>query len=151
MPRSPPCTPGMQEICLAYNRYHIRVSFSILVSRGWQINWMSMIIFFFFGRLGRLVEILKHRPSPQMSYQVSFCFWLLSFEQDVVEQINKSALSTFISAIKICRPLMAIVVTRKYDIIPLLIDVAQAAVKEKVIRVVVATFRVSSFFLKKNA
>lgn len=30
---------------------------------------------------------------------------------------------------------------RKYDIIPLLVDVAQAAVKEKVIRVVVATFR----------
>lgn len=31
---------------------------------------------------------------------------------------------------------------RKYDIIPLLTDVAQAAVKEKVIRVIVATFRV---------
>lgn len=32
---------------------------------------------------------------------------------------------------------------RKFDIIPLLTDVAQAAVKEKVIRVVVATFRVA--------
>lgn len=53
-----------------------------------------------------------------MCYQVAFCFWLLSFEQDVAEQINK-----------------------KYDIIPLLINVAQTAVKEKVIRVVVATFR----------
>lgn len=31
---------------------------------------------------------------------------------------------------------------RKYDVIPLLIDVAQGAVKEKVIRVIVATFRV---------
>ena len=30
---------------------------------------------------------------------------------------------------------------RKYDIIPLLTDVAQAAVKEKVIRVIVSTFR----------
>ena len=37
----------------------------------------------------RLVEILKHKPSPQMSYQVAFCFWLLSFEQDVAEQIDK--------------------------------------------------------------
>lgn len=32
---------------------------------------------------------------------------------------------------------------RKYDIIPLLIEVAQAAAKEKVIRVIIATFRVS--------
>jgi V-type H+-transporting ATPase subunit H len=70
------------------------------------------------GIIAGLVEILKHRPTPQMSYQVSFCFWLLSFEQDIAEQINK-----------------------KYDIIPLLINVAQTAVKEKVIRVVVATFR----------
>ncbi|KAH7927742.1 ATPase V1 complex subunit H [Leucogyrophana mollusca] len=65
-----------------------------------------------------LVDILRHKPGPQMSYQVTFCFWLLSFEQDVAEQINK-----------------------KYDIIPLLVSVAQAAVKEKVIRVIVATFR----------
>jgi hypothetical protein len=31
---------------------------------------------------------------------------------------------------------------RKYDIIPLLTDVAQSAVKEKVVRVIIATFRV---------
>ncbi|KAK7693170.1 hypothetical protein QCA50_002736 [Cerrena zonata] len=65
-----------------------------------------------------LVEILKQNPGPQMSYQVGFCFWLLTFEQEIAEQINK-----------------------KFDIIPLLTNVAQSAVKEKVIRVVVATFR----------
>ncbi|KAJ7871511.1 ATPase V1 complex subunit H [Mycena olivaceomarginata] len=70
------------------------------------------------GIIAGLVEILKHKPGPQMSYQVAFCLWLLSFEQNVAEEINK-----------------------KYDIIPLLIDVAQGAVKEKVIRVIVATFR----------
>ncbi|KAF8226239.1 ATPase, V1 complex, subunit H [Tricholoma matsutake] len=70
------------------------------------------------GIIAGFVEILKRQPGPQMSYQVAFCLWLLSFEQDVAEQINK-----------------------KYDIIPLLIDVAQGAVKEKVIRVIVATFR----------
>ncbi|KAG1796803.1 ATPase V1 complex subunit H [Suillus plorans] len=69
------------------------------------------------GILAGFVEILRHKPGPQMSYQVIFCIWLLSFEQDVAEQINK-----------------------KYDIIPLLITVAQAAVKEKVIRVIIATF-----------
>ncbi|KAJ7470380.1 ATPase V1 complex subunit H [Mycena latifolia] len=70
------------------------------------------------GIIAGLVDILKHKPGPQMSYQVAFCIWLLSFEQNVAEDINK-----------------------KYDIIPLLVDVAQGAVKEKVIRVIVATFR----------
>jgi len=70
------------------------------------------------GIIAGLVEILRHKPTPQMSYQVIFCLWLLTFEQDVAAQINK-----------------------KFDIIPLLISVAQAAAKEKVIRVIVATFR----------
>ncbi|KAJ3526602.1 hypothetical protein NM688_g8243 [Phlebia brevispora] len=64
------------------------------------------------------VEILRHNPGPQMCYQIGFCFWLLTFEQEIAEQLNK-----------------------KYDIIPLLTDVAKAAVKEKVIRVIIATFR----------
>ncbi|KAF9001974.1 armadillo-type protein [Cyathus striatus] len=70
------------------------------------------------GIVSGLADILKQKPGPQMSYQVSFCLWLLSFEQNIAEQINK-----------------------KFDIIPLLVDVAQSAVKEKVIRVIVATFR----------
>ena len=37
-------------------------------------------------------EILKHKPTPQMSYQAAFCFWLLSFEQEVAENINKCVL-----------------------------------------------------------
>ncbi|KAJ3505271.1 hypothetical protein NMY22_g17642 [Coprinellus aureogranulatus] len=65
-----------------------------------------------------LVDILKKNPGPQMSYQVGFCIWLLTFEQNIAEQINK-----------------------KYDIVARLIEVAQVAVKEKVIRVVVASFR----------
>jgi len=40
-------------------------------------------------RWNRFVEILRHKPGPQMSYQVIFCLWLLSFEQDIAEQINK--------------------------------------------------------------
>ncbi|KAJ3501757.1 hypothetical protein NLJ89_g9198 [Agrocybe chaxingu] len=64
------------------------------------------------------VEILKRVPGPQMSYQAAFCLWLLSFEQEIAEQLNK-----------------------KYDVVPVLMEVAQNAVKEKVIRVVVATFR----------
>ncbi|KAF8494498.1 ATPase, V1 complex, subunit H [Gautieria morchelliformis] len=68
--------------------------------------------------LSGLVDILKSNPGPQMSYQVGFCFWLITFEPRVAENINA-----------------------KYDIIPVLTDIAQSAVKEKVIRVVIATFR----------
>ncbi|KAH9951506.1 ATPase V1 complex subunit H [Amylocystis lapponica] len=74
--------------------------------------WTNLLL------ISGLVDILRHNPGPQMSYQVGFCIWLLTFEQEVAEQINV-----------------------KYDIIPLLIDIAQAAIKEKVIRVIVATFR----------
>jgi len=70
------------------------------------------------GIIAGFVEILKAKQGPQMYYQVAFCFWLLTFEQNIAEEINK-----------------------KYDIVPLLITVAQHAVKEKVIRVIVATFR----------
>ncbi|KAF9452825.1 ATPase, V1 complex, subunit H [Macrolepiota fuliginosa MF-IS2] len=65
-----------------------------------------------------LLDMLRNAPGPQISYQVVFCFWLLTFEQNIAEQIDK-----------------------KYDIIPVLVEVAKSAVKEKVIRVVVATFR----------
>ncbi|PFH47166.1 hypothetical protein AMATHDRAFT_152781 [Amanita thiersii Skay4041] len=64
------------------------------------------------------VDILKSNPGPQMSYQVGFCFWLLSFDQHIAQQINT-----------------------QYDVIPLLVKVAQVAVKEKVIRVIIAIFR----------
>ncbi|EAU88406.1 MSTP042 [Coprinopsis cinerea okayama7 len=70
------------------------------------------------GLVQALVDALKNNPGPQMSYQVGFCIWLLSFETNIAEEINK-----------------------KYDIIAELITVAQTAVKEKVIRVIVATFR----------
>ncbi|KAK2467087.1 hypothetical protein APHAL10511_001345 [Amanita phalloides] len=70
------------------------------------------------GIIKGFVDILKSKPGPQMDYQVAFCFWLLSFDRLIAERMNK-----------------------KYDVIPLLVDVAQTAVKEKVIRVVIATFR----------
>jgi hypothetical protein len=86
------------------------------------------------------VEILNRNPGPQMSYQVAFCIWLLSFEQNIAEQINK-----YILSFHDCIPLM-IIKYRQYDIIPTLVEVAQNAVKEKVIRVIVATFRVRHRF-----
>ena len=82
-----------------------------------------------------LVDIIKNKPGPQMCYQIAFCFWLLTFEQDIAEEINKFVLQLHFSIETETHD------GRKYDIIPLLTDVAQAAVKEKVIRVIVSTFR----------
>ncbi|KAI0781207.1 ATPase V1 complex subunit H [Trametes elegans] len=85
--------------------------------------------------VGGLVDTLRHNPTPQMSYQVGFCLWLLTFEQEVAEQIQKYGNAP-------CVPVMLpYLKCRRFDIIPLLVDVAQGAAKEKVIRVIVATFR----------
>lgn len=82
----------------------------------------------------RLVDIIKHKPGPQMCYEIGFCFWLLTFEQEIAEEINKYDITWIDEQV-------AHLCSRKFDVILLLTDVAQAAVKEKVIRVVVATFR----------
>lgn len=39
------------------------------------------------------MDILKENIGPQMNYQVSVCLWLLSFEQNIAEHLNKSGLS----------------------------------------------------------
>ncbi|CDH54650.1 atpase v1 complex subunit h [Lichtheimia corymbifera JMRC:FSU:9682] len=66
-----------------------------------------------------LVNILKKGSSnPQVTYEIVFAIWLLTFDRDIAANLNK-----------------------KYDVIPTLIEVAKQAVKEKIIRVVVATFK----------
>lgn len=57
------------------------------------------------------------RAGTQLIYQVVLCFWLLSFNKDIAAELNV-----------------------KLGLIPLLVDVARNAVKEKVTRVTVATF-----------
>lgn len=56
--------------------------------------------------------------SAQMQYQVIFCFWLLSFNANIAADLN-----------------------RKLNIVPVLVDIARSAVKEKVVRITVATLR----------
>ncbi|KAG0358290.1 ATPase V1 complex subunit H [Gamsiella multidivaricata] len=66
-----------------------------------------------------LIRILKiDAPNPQMQYQVIYCFWMLTFNEEIAEQLN-----------------------RRYDMIPQLVEIAKSAIKEKVIRVTIATFR----------
>lgn len=71
-----------------------------------------------------LVNILKKGNSnPQVTYELVFAIWLLTFDRDIAANLNK-----------------------KYDVIPTLIEVAKQAVKEKIIRVVVATFKVGVIY-----
>ncbi|KAJ1719797.1 H(+)-transporting V1 sector ATPase subunit H [Coemansia erecta] len=80
------------------------------------------------GCVGRLVDVLRRTvvggraprgvvAVPQTQYEVVFCLWLLTFEAAVAAQLN-----------------------RTYDVIPLMVEIARAAVKEKVIRIIVATW-----------
>ncbi|KAF9903369.1 H(+)-transporting V1 sector ATPase subunit H [Linnemannia zychae] len=66
-----------------------------------------------------LVRILKmENPGPQMQYQVIYCFWILTFNDEIAQELN-----------------------RKYDVIPQLVDIARSAIKEKVVRVIIATLK----------
>ncbi|KAJ3039883.1 H(+)-transporting V1 sector ATPase subunit H [Rhizophlyctis rosea] len=66
-----------------------------------------------------LVEILKKNMSnPQMQYQTIYIIWLLTYIRDIAADLQ-----------------------RKFDVVPLFLDIAKAAIKEKVVRVIVATFR----------
>ncbi|KAJ3342660.1 H(+)-transporting V1 sector ATPase subunit H [Gonapodya sp. JEL0774] len=65
-----------------------------------------------------LANILKGTPNAQTSYQAIYAFWLLSYDADVAADINKRTI-----------------------IIPEFIEIAKNAIKEKVIRIIVATFR----------
>ena len=70
-----------------------------------------------------LVTILKKSSAPQKVYELTFAVWLLSFDEQVAKHLD-----------------------RKCQVIPTLVDMAKVAVKEKVIRVIIATFRVSHDF-----
>ncbi|KAF9941057.1 H(+)-transporting V1 sector ATPase subunit H [Modicella reniformis] len=65
-----------------------------------------------------LARILKAGSSPQMQYQVIYCFWTLTFDREASQEFN-----------------------RKYDLIPHFVEIAKSSIKEKVIRVIIATFK----------
>ncbi|KAI8986403.1 armadillo-type protein [Pilobolus umbonatus] len=68
--------------------------------------------------LVRRLYINKTSSTPQIQYQIIFCLWLLTFDKTIAASINE-----------------------KFDVIPLLVEIAKSAIKEKVIRVAIATLR----------
>ncbi|EPB90895.1 hypothetical protein HMPREF1544_02313 [Mucor circinelloides 1006PhL] len=69
-----------------------------------------------------LVNILKNAQTrnvgPQKIYELAFAIWLLTFDTEIAKNLDK-----------------------KCQIIPTLVELAKSAVKEKIIRVIIATFR----------
>ncbi|ORY23491.1 ATPase, V1 complex, subunit H [Neocallimastix californiae] len=69
--------------------------------------------------VSKIVNVLvKKNPNSQLQYQLIFSIWLLTFEESICQVINKT-----------------------HNIIPVLIDIAKSAIKEKIVRVVLQTFR----------
>ncbi|GEM07701.1 V-type H+-transporting ATPase 54 kD subunit [Rhodotorula toruloides] len=64
------------------------------------------------------VQLLRAHPPPQLQYQLAFCFWLPLFDQTVAAQINA-----------------------RYNVVPLLLDLVKQAIKAKIVRIMVPTFR----------
>jgi len=62
--------------------------------------------------------LVKKNPNSQLQYQLIFCIWLLTFVESICAEINKT-----------------------HNVIPVLIDIAKSAIKEKVVRVVLQAFR----------
>ncbi|CAG2108276.1 unnamed protein product [Medioppia subpectinata] len=64
-----------------------------------------------------IVQVLSGRINFQIQYQLAFCLWILTFNEPLATRMNK------------------------YNAIPVLADVLSEAVKEKVTRMALATFR----------
>lgn len=80
------------------------------------------------GCLNRLVDVLKRATSgnggvrgvvavPQTQYEVVFCLWLLSFETKIARSLDK-----------------------RYEVVPVMVEIARSTVKEKVIRIIISTW-----------
>ncbi|XP_077989685.1 V-type proton ATPase subunit H-like [Glandiceps talaboti] len=67
--------------------------------------------------LSTLVSVLGSRCGFQIQYQLTFCIWMLTYHVGLATQVNK------------------------FNVIPVLADILHESVKEKVTRIILATFR----------
>lgn len=67
--------------------------------------------------ISTLISVLAGKVGFQIQYQLTFCLWVMSFNPDLGDKISK------------------------YNVIPILADILSESVKEKVTRIILATFR----------
>lgn len=65
-----------------------------------------------------LVDIMKSSTQAQMQYQTVYILWLLTFDKNIAANLQ-----------------------REHDVIPTFLEVAKSAIKEKVVRIIVATIK----------
>lgn len=73
--------------------------------------------------LNAIFDILQARTNFQIQYQLVFCVWISTFDYNLAVNMNK------------------------FNTIPKLSDILSESIKEKVIRMILATFRVRNFVL----
>jgi len=71
--------------------------------------------------LNAVFNALETRTNFQIQYQLVFCIWICTFDYDLTLRMSR------------------------YNAIPKLADILSESIKEKVIRMILATFRVSEF------
>lgn len=64
-----------------------------------------------------LISVLAGKVGFQIQYQLTFCLWCMTFSPDLADKMNK------------------------YNVIPILADILSESAKEKVTRIILATFR----------
>ncbi|KAK2147227.1 hypothetical protein LSH36_563g03027 [Paralvinella palmiformis] len=67
--------------------------------------------------ISTLVTVLAGKISFQIQYQLTFCLWVMTFNTNLCDKVSK------------------------YNVIPILADILSESVKEKVTRIILATFR----------
>lgn len=67
--------------------------------------------------ISTLVTVLAGRVNFQIQYQLTFCLWVMTFNVSLAQKMNK------------------------YNVIPILADILSESSKEKVTRIILATFR----------
>ncbi|KAJ3268876.1 H(+)-transporting V1 sector ATPase subunit H [Terramyces sp. JEL0728] len=77
------------------------------------------------GVMALLTILNKTGQTPQVQYQAIYSIWLLSFVKEIAADLEKCFTFNY----------------RKYHVIPVLRDIAKSAIKEKVVRIAIATFK----------
>ena len=80
-----------------------------------------------------VVKILKTKKDLQLQYHTLLILWLITFETKIARELNKYTFKARKWAD-----------WRKHDIIPILMEISKTAVKEKINRLVIGIFRVTT-------
>lgn len=67
--------------------------------------------------ISTLISVVSGKVGFQIQYQLTFCLWCMTFNKELAEKMNK------------------------YNVIPILADILSESAKEKVTRIILATFR----------